>query len=100
MPEHRVNMAGDLRSILGTDVPATAEVFGRDIVGWTIFGIDRGKNVDRGGDLRSGGQCGVASLRRSTHLSLPRRRGRVRERPEERAARWHRAFDMVQRSCG
>ena len=49
-------MAGDLRPILGTDVPTAAKVFGRDVVSRTMFGIDRGKNVDRGGDLRSGCQ--------------------------------------------
>ncbi len=100
MPEHRVNMAGDLRSILGTDVPATAEVFGRDIVGWTIFGIDRGKNVDRGGDLRSGVNAALPLSGAAPTLPSPAGGGGLGSGPEERAARWHRAFDMVQRSCG
>ncbi len=70
VPQHRVNMAGDLRPVLGTDVPAAAKVFGRDVVSRTMFGIDRGKNVDRGGDLRSGCQIAPESL-----FSRPRESG-------------------------
>jgi hypothetical protein len=48
-------MASGLRPILGADVAAAAEIFGCDIVGRTMFGINRAKNFDRRSDLRPGG---------------------------------------------
>ena len=71
MPQHRVDVAGDLRPVLGADVPAAAEIIGRDIVGRTISGVDRGQNVDRGGDLRAGGQEAEGTSTQLTDSSLP-----------------------------
>ena len=42
MPQHSIDVAGDVRPVLGADVAPPAKVFGRDIVGRTMFGIDRG----------------------------------------------------------
>ena len=46
-------MAGDLCAVLRPDIAATPEIIGRDIVGRPFAGVDRSKNVDRGGDLRA-----------------------------------------------
>ncbi len=54
--QHRIDMAGDMRPVLGPNVTPTAEIIGRSIVSRTVPGVDRGQDVDRGGDLRAGGQ--------------------------------------------
>ena len=41
--QHGVDMAGDLRPVLGADIAAAAEVIGRDIVGRPVAGVDRGR---------------------------------------------------------
>ena len=110
MPEHRVNMAGDLRPIFGTDVATAAEVLGRDIVGRAIFHIDRGQDLDRGGDLRTGGQEieeRISSLPISSLPSLTRQSAArgvdARVKPghdEESEDARDDAIKINQRSCG
>ena len=51
MPEHRVDMAGDVRPVLSADIAPAPEVIGGDIVGWPLADVDRDENVGRGSDL-------------------------------------------------
>jgi hypothetical protein len=71
MPEHRVNMPGDLRPVLGTDVSTAAKVFGRHVVSRTVFDIDCGQDLDRRGDLRAGGQEVEERISSLPNSSLP-----------------------------
>ena len=65
MAQHRVDMAGDLRPVLGADIATATEVVGRGIVGGASAGFDLGQDVDRGRNLRAWGQNppGVRLLR-------------------------------------
>ena len=56
MAQHRVDMAGDLRPVLGADIATATEVVGRGIVGGASAGFDLGQDVDRGRNLRAWGQ--------------------------------------------
>src|SRR5208337_4957086 len=51
MSQHGVDMAGDVRTVLGADIAPAPEVIGGDIVGWLLAGVDRDENVGRGSDL-------------------------------------------------
>src|SRR5205085_5934465 len=62
MPEHRIDMAGELRPVLGTDVPPAAKIFGRHVVSRTIFAIDRSQDLNSGSDLRSWSQTILGSF--------------------------------------
>jgi hypothetical protein len=64
MAQHSVDMAGDLCSILGADVPAISEIVGRNIVRRPISRVDRSENVDRRRDLRTGRQIALVSVSR------------------------------------
>ena len=55
MAQHGVDMARNVRPVLGPDVAPAPEIIGRDIIGRPLPGVDRGENVDRGGDLRARG---------------------------------------------
>jgi len=60
--QHGVDMARDVPAVLRTDVTPTPEIIGRDIVGRALAQVDRGQNVDRGGDLRARGQTAPECL--------------------------------------
>src|SRR5215469_1440177 len=68
--QHTIDMVGDVSAVLGADIAPAPEVIGCNLVGRTIAGIDRSKNVDRGGGLRTWGQ-----LYSSPPLARPRKRG-------------------------
>ncbi len=56
MPQHGIDMAGDARPVLGTDVAPATEVIGCGVVGRAVAGLDFVQDVDRRGDLGAGGQ--------------------------------------------
>src|ERR1700731_3538635 len=60
MPQHGVDVAGDMGAVLGADIAPAPEVVGRDIIARPLAGVDRGEYFDRGGDLRAGGQMRIA----------------------------------------
>jgi len=51
--QYGVDMAGDLRAVFGADIAPAPEIIGRDLFGRVLAGVNRSKNVDRGGDLRA-----------------------------------------------
>ena len=63
MAQPRVDVTGDVRAVLGTDLAPAPEIIGRDVVSRPLAGIDRGENVDRGSDLRARGQTASAGQR-------------------------------------
>ena len=54
MAQHGIDIGRDLRPVLGADIAAAAEIIGRDVVGRPAALVDRGQDVDRGGDARPG----------------------------------------------
>ncbi len=62
MPQHGIDMAGDLRPVLGTDIAPAPEIVGRGIVGRALPGLDFSEDLDRGGDLRARGQQAPVGL--------------------------------------
>jgi hypothetical protein len=98
--QHRVYMASDMRPVLGADVSAAPEVIGCNIVGRTIPGLDRGKNVDRGSDLRPGGhlvawaffvapaKAGAQGCRRRLLAWVPAFAGTIRQAINGPAGSW------------
>ena len=71
VPQHGIDMTGDMRAILGADIPPTPEVVGRSIVGRAIHSLDRRQNVDRSRDLRTGGQTIPVAPAKAGAQSLP-----------------------------
>ncbi len=61
MPQHGIDMGGDLRPVLGADIAAMAEIIGGDVVGRPPAALDRGEDVDRGGDARPRGHTASPS---------------------------------------
>jgi hypothetical protein len=57
MSQHGIDVGGDLRPVLGADVAPAAEIIGGDVVGRPPALIDRGENVDSGGDAGARGQA-------------------------------------------
>jgi hypothetical protein len=70
VPQHDVDMTGYVWAVLGADVAPAPEIIGRDIVGRPFARVDRGQNIDRGGDLRA--RCQAYPVRgRSTPRNSP-----------------------------
>ena len=93
MPQHSIDVTGDVRPVLGADVASAVEIVCRDIVGWAIARVDRGEDIDPGGDLCSGSQ---EVEERIASLPNPSSPGHDEEGGDKRDD----AIKIDQQSCG